>query len=72
MRNFLENWVIKSIKPIDISCESPIILGTIEYTMDKLIVEFLPTVVAMGLLHAYLSKMSRQRMIKAQINGSEV
>ena len=49
MKDFLEDWIYKSIKPIDISCECNMILGIPDYKTTELLVELAPTMMILSL-----------------------
>jgi hypothetical protein len=41
-RDNLENWVIKSIKPIGVSCEPNIFPGMPDWQFNKYLIELMP------------------------------
>ena len=50
IKNWIENWIYKSIKPIDVSCECNMILGIPDYKTTELLIDLTPTMMIAGLI----------------------
>ena len=51
MRYLMEKWIIKSIKPIDIGCESSILLGSPDYLVREAMSLLVPVWIIMWSLY---------------------
>jgi hypothetical protein len=50
MRNYLENWVMKSFKSVDQSCECSNELGIPDWEFDEMVIDLMPIWMSVGFI----------------------
>lgn len=50
MKEWLEDWIYRSIKPIDIYCECNMILGIPDWKTRDLLIDLAPTMMILSLI----------------------
>lgn len=56
IRDCLENWVINSIKPIDISCECSNQFDIPDYRFDEIMIDLMLNLMALGVLFVIIER----------------